>query len=43
VRERFLATGVEVVAGSPEALAAEMKTDSVRMSKLIKSIGIRSE
>jgi len=43
VRERFLATGVEVVAGSPEALAAEMKTDSVRMSKLIKSIGIRAE
>jgi len=43
VRERFLATGVEVVAGSPEALAAEMKTDSVSMSKLIKSIGIRAE
>jgi len=43
VKERFLATGVEVVAGSPEALAAEMKTDSVRMSKLIKSIGIRAE
>jgi len=43
VKERFLATGVEVVAGSPDALAAEMKTDSVRMSKLIKSIGIRAE
>jgi len=43
VKERFLATGVEVVAGSPAELAAVMKVDSARMSKLIKSAGIRAE
>jgi len=41
VKERFLNAGVEVVGCSPEALAATMKSDPVRISKLIKDAGIK--
>ena len=41
VKERFLNAGVEVVGCSPEELAATMKSDLVRISKLIKDAGIK--
>ena len=40
---RFLAGGLEVVASSPAELAAFMKMDSERMSKVVKSAGIRAQ
>jgi tripartite-type tricarboxylate transporter receptor subunit TctC len=40
VKERFLRAGSEVVAGTPEELAAVMKADIARMSKVIKDAGI---
>lgn len=43
VKQRFLASGVEVVASSPAELNAMMKADITRMSKVIKSAGIRAE
>jgi tripartite-type tricarboxylate transporter receptor subunit TctC len=43
VKQRFLASGVEVVASSPAELNAMMKADIARMSKVIKSAGIRAE
>ena len=43
VRRRFLAAGVEVVASTPAELGAMMRDDTVRMSKLVKSAGIRVE
>lgn len=43
VRTRFLASGLEVVASSPEELTTFMRADSARMSKVIKSAGIRAE
>ena len=43
VKERFLASGVEVVASSPAELGAMMKIDVARMSKVIKSAGIKAE
>ena len=43
LRARFLASGLEVVASSPAELAAFMKADAARMSKVIKSQGIRVE
>ena len=41
VKERFLNTGVETVGSSPEQLAATIKSDSARMEKLIKDVGVR--
>jgi tripartite-type tricarboxylate transporter receptor subunit TctC len=41
VKERFLNAGVEVVGCSSEELAATMKSDPVRISKLIKDAGIK--
>ena len=43
VKERFLAMGVEIVGSSPAELAAMMKADAARMSKVIKAAGIRAE
>ena len=43
LRARFLASGLEVVAGSPAELTAFMKADTARMSKVVKSQGLRGE
>ena len=43
VKERFLAAGVEVVGSLPTELTAVMKADVARMSKVIKSTGMRAE
>ncbi len=43
VKERFLAAGVEVVGSLPAELTAVMKADVARMSKVIKSTGMRAE
>lgn len=43
VKERFLAAGVEVVGSLPSELTAVMKADVARMSKVIKSTGMRAE
>ena len=43
VKDRFLAAGVEVVGSSPAELTAVMKADVARMSKVIKSTGMRAE
>jgi tripartite-type tricarboxylate transporter receptor subunit TctC len=43
VRDRLTALGMEVVGGSPEAFAAEMKKDHAWASKTIKAIGIKPE
>jgi tripartite-type tricarboxylate transporter receptor subunit TctC len=41
VKERFFAMGMEAVGGSPAQLAAAVKSDIVRMSKVIRDAGIR--
>jgi len=43
VRARFLASGLEVAASSAAELTAFMKADGARMSKVVKSSGIRAE
>ena len=43
LRSRFLASGLEVVASSPAELAAFMKVDTARMSKVISSGSVRAE
>jgi tripartite-type tricarboxylate transporter receptor subunit TctC len=43
VREQFLASGVETVAGPPADLTAAMKNEIARMGKVIRSAGIRDE
>jgi tripartite-type tricarboxylate transporter receptor subunit TctC len=43
VKERFFNTGMEIVAGSPERLAATMRSDVGRLGKMIKAAGIRTE
>jgi len=43
VRERFFNTGLEVVASTPQELGAAMKSEFVRMGKVIKEVGIREE
>ncbi len=43
VKEKLFNVGVEVVASSPEQLASAMKTDIVRLSKLIKDAGIKGD
>jgi len=43
VKERFLNVGVDVVGSSPEELAAAVKSDMVRLGKMIKDAGIRAE
>ena len=41
-RERFLLSGAEVVASTPEVLAAEIKAESTRLEMVFKSAGIRA-
>jgi tripartite-type tricarboxylate transporter receptor subunit TctC len=43
VKERFLKAGVEVVASSPDQLAATIRSDQARIGKLIKDANITSE
>ena len=43
VKEKFIATGVEPVGDSPEALAATVKSEIERMGKVIKAAGIRAD
>ena len=43
VKQRFLNVGVEVVASSPDVMTATMKSEMVRMGKVIKDAGIRGE
>lgn len=43
VKEKFLATGVETMGGTPENLAAAMKAEMARMGKVIQDAGIREE
>lgn len=42
-KEKFQSSGVEVIASSPEQLAASMKSDIVKLAKLIKDAGIKAE
>ena len=41
VKEKFLGMGMEAVGGSPAQLTARVKSDMVRMGKLIRDAGIR--
>ena len=43
VKEKILNTGTEVVAGTPEELAALIKSDMARMAKVIKDAGIKGD
>ena len=43
VKEKFLASGVEPVGSTPQELAATIKSEVVRMSRVIKDAGIRAE
>ena len=43
VRDRFLATGIEPIGGTPEQLAVFVKADIVRTAKVIREAGIRHE
>ena len=43
IKEKFLNAGVEVVASSPEQFAATIKSEMVRMGKVIKEAGIRAQ
>ena len=43
VKERFLATGVEVIGSTPEQLAATMKSEMARMGKVIRDAGIKTD
>lgn len=43
VKKRFFDAGVEVVGSTPEQLTATIKAEMVRMGKVIKAAGIRSE
>ena len=42
-QEKFLQTGVEVVASPPSVLAAKVKDDMVRLGKVIRNTGIKSD
>lgn len=43
VKERFLRSGSEIVANSPEELAAAIKVDMITTGKIIKQAGIRAD
>ena len=43
VKERVVSVGSEVIGSTPEQLAAEIKSDMVRLGRLIKDAGIRVE
>jgi tripartite-type tricarboxylate transporter receptor subunit TctC len=43
VKERFLANGMETVGSTPQELAATMKSEIVRIGKVIRDAGIRGD
>jgi tripartite-type tricarboxylate transporter receptor subunit TctC len=43
IRERFMASGAEVVASTPQAFAAEIKAESTRLEKIFRGAGIKAE
>jgi tripartite-type tricarboxylate transporter receptor subunit TctC len=43
VKERFLKVGVETVGSTPEEFAAVIKSDMVKMAKVIKDAGLRED
>ena len=43
IKDRFLAASTDVIASSPEELAATMKSEMARMGKVIKAAGIKVE
>lgn len=43
LRERFLQSGSEIVANSPDEVARAMKADMILMGKIIKQAGIRAD
>ena len=42
-RDRFVSTGAEVVASTPQVFAAEIKAESTRLDKVFKGAGIKAE
>ena len=42
VKEKFFNAGAEVIGNSPEQAAATIKSEMIRMSKVIKDAGIRA-
>jgi tripartite-type tricarboxylate transporter receptor subunit TctC len=43
VKENFFASGMDAAGSTPEELAARMKSEIIRLGKLIKDAGIRAE
>jgi tripartite-type tricarboxylate transporter receptor subunit TctC len=43
MKERFASAGLEAVGGTPEQFAAKIKSEMVRMGKVIKDAGIKEE
>jgi tripartite-type tricarboxylate transporter receptor subunit TctC len=43
VKEKFSNAGIEVVGSSPEELSAMIKSETARLGKVIKDVGIRAE
>jgi len=43
IRQRFAAAGVETIGSSPQVLAAAVKSETERLGKLIRDIGLREE
>ena len=43
IRDKFLGSGVEPATSTPEQLAALMKSEMVRLGKVIKDAGLRAE
>jgi tripartite-type tricarboxylate transporter receptor subunit TctC len=41
-RERFFSSGAEVIASTPQVLAAEIKAETTRLERVFKSAGIRA-
>jgi tripartite-type tricarboxylate transporter receptor subunit TctC len=43
VKQRFLELGIEIVGSTPDELARTMKTDMVRITRLVEKAGLRSK
>jgi len=43
IRERFTSLGIEPVGNTPEQLAAYMQADLAKWTKLVQSIGLKTE
>ena len=43
LKERFFSAGTEIVASSPEAFAATIRSDQVKLGKLIREAKITSQ